>query len=91
MRKQSQCIHMRSRSDPHRRIRNIGGVRRGRRWKLTEAEAIAQIEDGTSTVFVRVANRRTQVVVAKHLARKFRKTRSDSTRKDNLLSLPECP
>jgi hypothetical protein len=91
MPKQVSCINKTRHSDPHLRIRNIGGVANGRRWRLSEDEAIRKIERGSSSFFVRVGNRRVEVVVAKHQGRKYLKTRPDSSRKNNLLSLPECP
>jgi hypothetical protein len=91
MAKQVRCVNKIPRNDPHLRIRNIGGVINGRRWKLSQADAIRKIEAGTSSFYVRVGNSRVDVVVAKHERRKYLKTRPDRSRKNNLLSLPECP
>lgn len=89
--KQVQCINKRPREDAHRSIRNIGGVANGRRWKLTEAEAIKKIEAGTSSFYVRQGNRRVEVVVAQRNGQKYLKTVADGIRPNNLLALPECP
>lgn len=91
MAKQVKCINKTPRQDAHLRIRNIGGVLNGRRWKLSEAEAIQKIEKGTSSFYVRAGNRRVEVVVAKRNRRKYLKTVADGVQPNNLLNLPECP
>nr|WP_297297641.1 DUF3892 domain-containing protein [uncultured Methylovirgula sp.] len=77
--------------DPHTRIQAIGGVHNGQHWKLTEAQAIAQIESRTYEFYVSVKGHTVDVIVAIHLGRKYLKTRADDYSPDNLLSLPECP
>lgn len=69
----------------------ISAGKSGRRWKLTEAEAIRAIERGTTSFYVRKGNDRVEVIVAKRNERKYLKTVADGVRPNNLLALPECP
>ena len=86
------CINKTDRTDPHERIRSIGGVNDdGQRWKLTLAEAISGIESGTYTFYVHVGNNQVDVIIATHNGHKYLKTRNDGIHPDNLLALPECP
>ena len=87
-----QCINKLPRSNPHERIKNIGGVNSdGKRWKLTLAEAITHTENKTYQFFVHEQGREVNVIVATHLGHKYLKTVADGVQPDNLLSLPECP
>jgi hypothetical protein len=43
---QIQCINKSDRMNPHERIRNVGGVNGGQRWRITQQEAITGIETG---------------------------------------------
>ncbi|HWJ62807.1 MAG TPA: DUF3892 domain-containing protein [Acidimicrobiales bacterium] len=87
------CIRKNPRTDPHLRIRGIGGVNpNGTRWSLTLDEAIAGIEAGKYSFYVEAAGRRVQVVVAKSAhGHKYLKTVADGEQPNNLLALPECP
>jgi hypothetical protein len=89
---QVSCINKFHPSDPHQRIRAIGGVADGTRWKLREEEAIQYIKNSRYAFFVeRPAGVRVNVIVATHLGREYLKTEADGLQPDNLLALPECP
>jgi len=87
---QVMCINKSDRQNPHERIRNIGGIDSGVRWKKTEEQAIVEIETGVSQFFVHAGGKSVWVIVATHLGRKYLKTEADGITPDNLLSLPEC-
>jgi hypothetical protein len=87
-----ECISKTPRTDPHDRIRNVGGFAGGQRWKLTEDQAIAAIDNGQHSFYVeRPIGRRVNVIVALRLGRRYLKTTADGEQPDNLLALPECP
>jgi hypothetical protein len=88
------CINKTDRYNAHERIKSIGGRNPdGGRWRLSQADAIARINDGTYTFFVeRPAGHPVDVTISRsatgHL---YLKTASDGEQPNNLLSLPECP
>jgi len=87
-----KCINKSDRQNAHERIKNVGGINPGgARWKLSEAEAIAGIESNKWSFWTQGGGQRTDVIIATLNGRKYLKTRADTTTKDNLLSLPECP
>jgi hypothetical protein len=91
---QVQCINKADRYNAHERIRSIGGRNAdGTRWKLSQPDAIAYVEDGTYSFYVaRPAGDTVWVVVAVSAAgNKYLKTQADGDQPNNLLSLPECP
>jgi hypothetical protein len=89
---QISCINKTDRQNRHEKIKNVGGLNAdGSRWKMTEEKAIQDIENGTYTFWTKGGGEKTDVIIALHLGRKYLKTRADTTTKDNLLSLPECP
>ena len=87
------CINKSDRLNPHERILYIGGSNSdGSRWKLSQQDAIKNIEDGKFSFYVMVANKSVNVIVAKsQFGNKYLKTEADGEQPDNLLSLPECP
>lgn len=87
------CINKTNRQSRHEAISHIGGVNSdGTRWKLTEAAAIAGIEEGKWSFYTEGGAQTANVIIAKTpQGHKFLKTDRDSTILDNLLSLPECP
>ncbi len=90
---QIQCINKTNRQSRHERISHVGGVNPdGTRWKLTEDAAITGIRNGTWRFWTAGAGQSTWVIVVRHPTGKdYLKTEADSTTRDNLLSLPECP
>jgi hypothetical protein len=66
----------------------------GKRWKLTQADAIAAVEQNTYGEFYveRPIGDRVRVIVAvSRFGNKYIKTAADGDEPNNLLSLPECP
>lgn len=85
------CINKIPREDRHRAIQFIGGKNGdGTPWKLSQSQAIAEIEAGRYQFYVESSGYRADVIVATHNGHKYLKTNRDSTTQDNLLSLPEC-
>lgn len=84
-------------SASEQRITHIGGQNppgsSSPRWKLTEAEAIAGIDEGRWSFYVeRPAGHIVDVIVATSSAgRRYLKTTADGERPDNLSALPDCP
>ena len=87
-----QCINKSDRDNAHERIRRVGGIAGATRWSITQEEAIALIENGKWTFFVRRNSQSVRVVVAvSRYGNKYMKTEADGEQPNNLLSLPECP
>lgn len=84
---QITCINKTDRTNPHERIRQVGG---GGGWRTQTDEVIRQIEAGTDTYWVSVNGNRADVVVDTYNGRKYIRTEPDDSRQNNLLSLPEC-
>ena len=92
IRVQVSCINKSDRYNPHERIISIGGLNPdGGRWRLSEQEAIAGIEQGKWSFFVHRGGLEVDVIIATRLGHKYLKTQNDGEQPDNLLSLPECP
>jgi len=81
-----ECVTKDPRQDPHKRIEYVGGSD----WKISEDEAISNIENGESYE-VSVDGQTVGVVIAEHEGHKYLKTEADGYAPNNLLSLPECP
>jgi hypothetical protein len=87
-----RCINKTNRNDPHDRIHSVGGVNSdGRRWKMSEQQAISDTESGEWQFYVSEGGKTVNVIVAKHNGNKYIKTQNDGLHPDNLLALPECP
>jgi len=91
--RQIRCINKTDRYNAHERIRNVGGTKSdGTGWKMSQPDAIAEIESGRMSFYVSEGGRTVRVIVAKTAAgHKYLKTEADGEQPDNLLSLPECP
>ncbi|MFA1602329.1 DUF3892 domain-containing protein [Alcaligenes faecalis] len=89
---QITCINKIPRQDPNESITRIGGRNPdGSPWNLPLQEAINGIESGKWKFYVREAGKITWVVIAESRSgNKYLRTESDSTTRNNLLSLPEC-
>ena len=77
----------------HERIRLIGGIDAdGKRWKLSQGEAIMAIQDGRASFHVKAGGKAVLVVVQTSAwGVKYLKTTADSEQPNTLLNLPECP
>lgn len=86
------CINKTDRYNPHERITHVGGVNPGQttRWKVSQAQAIENIESREHSFYTLVNGVRANVIVATHSGNKYIKTVNDGLQPDNLLSLPEC-
>jgi thioredoxin reductase len=86
-----QCINKPDRNSPVEHITHVGGYGSSQ-WKLTVEDVIQRIESGAESFYVHVGLYETDVeVVSPPGRRKYIKTQPDSSKRDNLLSLPECP
>ena len=90
---QITCVNKSDRPNPHERILHIGGIRAdGKRWKLSQEEAVKGIEDGTYKLFVGGEGKPVWVFVAiSQYGYKYITTRNDGLNPDSILSRPECP
>jgi hypothetical protein len=85
------CINKKDRYSPHERIQNIGGPNPdATQWRLSLAEAIADIETGRRSFYVEAGGRTVRVIIAVYEGRKYLKTEADGYSPDNLLFLSEC-
>ncbi len=86
------CINKKPRRDTTRAIQSFGGLTSDRRnWRLTLAEAIAEVESGHRFYVEQPQGDRVEVVVAVSTrGHKYLKTVADGDEPNNLLSLTEC-
>lgn len=86
------CITKRgNHHNPHERIQGIGGTNPdGKRWWMSEDDAITAIKVQRYAFYVSVNGKGVWVVVANHLGREYLKTEPDAYPQNNLLNLPEC-
>jgi hypothetical protein len=91
-RHQVLCVNKSDRTNPHERITHIGGKNGdGTRWRLTQQDAIAGIENGKWSFYVNRGGYSVNVVVTtSRYGHKYLKTEADGEQPNNLLALPEC-
>ena len=88
------CVSKSDRTQAHERIKFIGGVdpTDGKRWTLSQQEAIKGIESGKLHLHVMIGGKAVPVVVAVSAwGQKYVKAQIDREQPGNLLSLQECP
>jgi len=90
---QVSCINRTHRSEPHERIRALGGFEPdGSRWKLREEQIIQEINASRHYFYIEQSpGFRVSVVVARHMGRQYLRTEADDLQPTSLLALPECP
>jgi hypothetical protein len=86
------CITRSDRMNHDRRIRGVGGVNPdGAHWRISEVEAIAAIETGRWSFYIRAGGRDFAIVVAvSKYGLKYLKGVGDALHPESLLALPEC-
>jgi hypothetical protein len=93
MASQITCIHKPDRYSDHEAILSVGGVRGGGgNFYITREQCADDIRSRRESYFVHVGGYRVEVTAYQRPGGGpwFIKTQPDATRKDNLLSLPEC-
>lgn len=93
MASQITCITKPDRSNDHEAITDVGGVRaNGTTFNITRETCAADIRSRRESYFVHVGQYKIDVEAYQRVGNGpwFIRTRPDSTKKDNLLSLPEC-
>lgn len=86
------CIIPDSSADPDRRIDALGGPD-GDGWKMMEDDVIRGLDNGSFTLFTRIAGTMltAEVVVRQGRYRRYVTTEPDGYLANNLLQLPYCP
>jgi hypothetical protein len=88
------CITKTDRLNAHERISHVGGANGdGKRWLLTQADAIEGIKLRKYDFYVeRPEGHVTDVIVARSAhGHDYLKTKNDGEQPNNLLSLVQCP
>ena len=89
---QITCVTKSDRLNPHERITHVGGVANGKRWKITQEQAIDYIKRRVYQFWVSAGGQSVWVEVAtSRYGNEYLKTLPDGEQPNNLLSLPECP
>lgn len=89
---QIDCIEKEDRLNPTEAIQFIGGRGGdGKRWRISQKEAIAGIESGKWAFYVIAHAKSVNVIVAlSRFGNKYIKTEADGDAPNNLLSLQHC-
>ena len=88
------CVRKTDRTGVHEKIQTIGGIdpADGKRWKLSQGEAIMAIETGKASFHVANGGKPLPVVVGiTSWGHKYLKSAHDREQPNGLLNLPECP
>ena len=88
------CILKSDRTAVHEKIKSIGGIdpADGKRWRLSQLEAVKAIESGKASFHVKVGGKPVPVVVGtSSWGVKFLKGATDREQPSTLINLPECP
>jgi hypothetical protein len=87
------CVNKSNRTSHYERILSIGGINPdGKHWKMSEADAIGGIKNGSYTFYVNRGGSSVDVIIAmSQYGHEYLKTVADGEQPNNLLSLPECP
>ena len=88
------CILRSDRAGVHERISQIGGVdpADGKRWNLSQAEAIHAIQAGRANFYVMAGGKAVPIVVGTSAwGSKYLKAQVDREQPSTLLNLPDCP
>jgi len=92
-RREVLCINKSNKTSEHEKITTIGGgkIADGTKWRFSQKEAVDAIENKTYEFYVTKGDKTADVIVIESiLGNKYLRTEKDSTKADNLLSLPEC-
>ena len=86
------CVTRTDRVSPRHRIRAVGGTGRdGEDWRLSEAAAIAAIENERATFYIDgPGGTRVDVVVGEGLDKAYLRAETDMETPEALLALPDC-
>ncbi len=86
------CITKPHPHSPLEHITHVGGTRSsGLRFKITRTQCADDINSRRESYFVQVGSDKIGVETYVLHGTKFIKTKPDNTKRDNLLSLPQCP
>jgi hypothetical protein len=86
MASQITCITKPGPYDDHEHITQVGGPG----YYITREACANKIDAGRESYFVQVGTSRADVTTYSRGGVKYIRTKRDATRKDNLLSLPQC-
>jgi hypothetical protein len=93
---QVSCIRKRGdHLNPHERIQGLGGVHGGQQWYMPEEDIIAELKKAAISrqwnFYTLVDRKRADVIVGSREGIAYLRTTADDSKRDNLLSLLDCP